>query len=240
MVESINTKADFISTRSGPANPSLSLESTDSSQVTSARDKSFIKELNELPKVQELKTMPVLNTASNFVKKNLSRSFKFAGFVGASFSIITYFLFNLKSLAVLFGIPAAMSFYIAHTLSKSAKKDTMELSTNPHQILQNAINNPRVIETNLVPVLQATEQIKDMKDSDPKKVEGIQLIEDLNTIVDSKLMQLEGFEDQDSVALKHELERFKTSYDEMKNTQENKSRTEERNEKQKSLHSPIG
>lgn len=178
--------------------------------------RSLLREIDQLPKVQELKSMPILTTGINFAKKNTARLLKLAGFMGAISSLVTYFLFNLKSLAILLGIPTGMAFYISHDLSQSIDKTAAEFSTNPHEILRTTINKPGNLETNFVTVLQAVEQIKDMSDSDHNKQSGIELIEDLNLIVDSKLRQLEGFEDQNSVALKHELERFKIAYDEMK------------------------
>lgn len=176
--------------------------------------KSLAQEVSELPKVQELKSLPILHTATNFLKKNTARLFNLGGFVGASLSIMTYFLFNLRSVAMLLGVPTAMAFYIAHNLNKSTKEDAIGFSSDPKVMLGETINNPGLLETNLNRVLQAVEQIKDMKNSDPKKEEGIELIEKLNIIVDSKLMQIKDFEE--SIPLQHELERFKVSYDEMK------------------------
>lgn len=181
---------------------------------TRSTGQSLAKELGDLPKVQELKSLPVLNTAANFLKKNTARLFNLGGFVGASLSIMTYFLFNLRSVAMLLGVPTAMAFYIAHNLGKSAKEDSAGFTTNPKEMLRETIDNPGLLETNLNRVLQAVEQIKDMKNSDPKKEEGIELIEKLNMIVDSKLMQIKDFDE--SIPLQHELERFKVSYDEMK------------------------
>ena len=221
MVESItnvNTKLAALESSSGPVLPIDDIQSKEVSKTPALKDsretgKSFAKEVIDLPKIQELRSLPVLNTATNFVKKNTGRLFKVGGFVGATLSVLTYFLFNLKSLAMLLGIPTAMAFYIAHSLGKSAENDEVGFSTNPHEILQETINKPGLLETHLTLVLQAVEQIKDTKESAPKKQEGIRLIETLNAIVDSKLDQLAGFEDSRTVSLKHELERFKASYD---------------------------
>jgi hypothetical protein len=176
-------------------------------------------EISELPKVQELKTMPIINSGVNTSKKVLANLFRLAGFVGASLSIASYFLFNLKSLALVFGIPTGMAFFIAHTLVKSVKNNQTTFSTNPVKILNEAVNKPDLLETDLNRVLYAVEHVKDMKNSDPLKPEGINAIETLNDIVDTRLEQLSLLEneaDADNLALVSEYNRFKVAYNEMK------------------------
>lgn len=211
-------------------------EATKLQEIEQARSKgkSLATEIGELPKVQELKSLPILNKISNSGKKLISLAFKVAGFAGASLSIMTYFIFNLRSVAMLLGVPTAMAFFIAHVAGKSAKDDTVGFSNNPNEMLNETINNPGLLETNLNRVLQAVEQIKDMKDSDPQKKDGIELVEKLNIIVDSKLMQIKGFEE--SIPLQHELERFKVAYDEM---QANMGEPTEQLTPQQELHKTV-
>jgi len=220
-IHNLNTNQTALETSQGHVVSTEDIQTSEASKLPDTEPsrgtgKSLAQEMQELPKVQELKSLPVLHSAANFVKKNTARLFNLGGFVGASLSIMTYFLFNLRSLAMLIGVPTAMAFYIAHNLRKSAKEDATDFSINPKTMLQETINNPGLLETNLNKVLQAMEQIKDMKNTDPKKTEGIELIEKLNLIVDSKLTQVKDFEDSVSIAVQYELERFKVSYEEMR------------------------
>lgn len=183
------------------------------------RSASLAQEISQLPRVQELKTIPIINSGVNTSKKVLANLFRLAGFVGASLSVASYFLFNLKSLALVFGLPTGMAFFIAHTLAKSVKNNQATFSTNPVEILNEAINKPNLLEKDLNRVLYAVEQIKDMKNSDPLKSEGKHAIETLNEIVDTKLEQLSRLEneaDADNLALESEYRRFKVAYNEMK------------------------
>jgi hypothetical protein len=187
-----------------------------------SQNTSFAQEISQLPKVQELKTIPIINSGVNTSKKVLANLFRLAGFVGASLSVASYFLFNLKSLAVVFGIPTGMAFFIAHTLAKSVKNNQATFATDPVKILHEAINKPELLEKDLNRVLYAVEQVKDMKDSDPMKSEGKRAIETLNDIVDTKLEQLKvlGHEaDSDNLALESEYKRFKVAYEEMKDSE---------------------
>jgi hypothetical protein len=213
-------------TASPSSNPVSSGQGSSSKKPTAeikqsevAQKTSFAQEISQLPKVQELKTIPIINSGVNASKKVFANLFRLAGFVGASLSVASYFLFNLKSLAVVFGIPTAMAFFIAHTLAKSVKNNQATFSTDPVKILHEAIKKPELLEKDLNRILYAVEQVKDMKDSDLIKSDGKRAIETLNDIVDTKLEQLKalGHEgESDNLALESEYKRFKVAYDEMK------------------------
>ena len=100
-------------------------------------------EESEAPEaVEEAKALGALNKVANLGRRVGSGALKVMGFGGMTLTALTY-MFGFKMIALIFALPSAGAFFIAHTLSKQAKQSEkdLDLLADPIKIVERAKNN---------------------------------------------------------------------------------------------------
>lgn len=157
-----------------------------------------------------IETLPLISNVSNFARKNTSRAMWLMGFATSTLSILGYFLIGSKLLGLIFGVPALMSFYIAHDVGKKISGDPANIGRDPIEQIKNFINDPRKIEKESIKILQSIEEAKDYFVTKPERKEEVEdLLNRLRDIVLAKYNQVKDFFDPYSSSMKLELERLR-------------------------------
>lgn len=154
---------------------------------------SLARDINSLQSVKELKGAKVVRQGINFIGKNTARLLKGAGFVGVGAAGLVYFLTNLKIIAGLFAAPALLSFGLAHFINRSVKQNQNDdlASSDPIDVLRKARADSTILESDgeISRVMQAMDNIRDLDNTDKKKIEALDLIFTLAEPIKDKMFQ---------------------------------------------------
>lgn len=146
------------------------------------------------------------NKASSFGASIGSKALNFAGFVGASLASLSYMFFNLKTVALILGLPSGALLYGAYRLKRKSLELNNSVVTNrdPVEVLQKASEDSLFLEKNLQQVKFALVQVRDMSDKKPEKQKAIDYLQTIHNKILARYQELEAINASD-----HELYTYK-------------------------------
>lgn len=182
------------------------------------------KQLEDLSKVEGKTTSQIIQERiqvprllvklSNFGMNSASWILKATGIVGAVLSFLSYFVLNLKSLAVLFGIPTAGLFWMSYHLKRSLQDSDSDQALDPIKGLRNFIQESKLNQdADKTMMMRYIFETKKLLQSPEQGAEAKDLLITLKSMVDSKLdemSKLEDFrEDKELIEFYKDLEDYK-------------------------------
>ncbi len=147
-----------------------------------------------------------LRRLGDSTKSIVSKVLKFGAFVGATASVAATFALNLKSVGLLFAIPTAMAFFIAHTLQRSLKETDPKFLTDPLRDLKAINHDPQKLETNMNQVMYVIEDAKKVKPDKPEYEPIQDELSKLKHLIEVQARQYVGAEDERSLGLAQDMQ----------------------------------
>lgn len=168
---------------------------------------------------QQIKIPRWLLQLSNFSQKGLCTVLNLAGYFGAGLAFLSYFVLNLKSLSLFFGIPTGMSFLISYHLQRSLKDSDSNVTLDPIKGLRDIVHKSGLNQNiEKVTLMRDIAEAKKLLNSPEQGEEAKDLLLALKAMVDSRLYEISRLEssfeeDKDLLEFYYDLESYKDVLD---------------------------
>lgn len=150
---------------------------------------------------EETKALDIFSSLFNSGKKALKLACLLGGFISASGAVIFTFAFNVKTLGVVFGIPALLFFYTATTLGASIKQDPGAVTDkDPVGSLKKITEeHPEYLRENKEFVLRTIKAVANMRKQGPLYSQALDRLASLEEAIKMEQVQLAGLDDERSL-----------------------------------------
>ncbi len=141
---------------------------------------------------ENLKPLDIVSTGWKLGMKGVRALCLIGGFLGASASVLSMFFFNIKSLGILFGIPAALFLYTATHLGKETKDESKTIAKDPLTGLKVILEqHPEFLRIDPKFVIKTIQSVGNVKRNDPQYYEILDRLEALKEAVIMEQAQLQ-------------------------------------------------
>lgn len=167
-------------------------------------------ELKAPVEIEASKGIGALDALFSFVKKIGKAACLIGGFGCSTAAVFSVFFLNVKTLGLLFGVPALLFFYVATNLGREDKARHAEgQNLDPVQAVTELLNNQEnYLRENPARVIQVINSVDDMPKNKPEYFHLIDRLEALREAVLVEKAQLFNSEDEQSLMYRGQMDDY--------------------------------
>lgn len=176
--------------------PGHSSERNRASHLAAINPSSRTKEIKEPTK--QTQGLNIIESMWNWIKKGGKNLCLIGGWGSATAAVVSVLFFNITTLGVLFGIPAALFLYTAASLGKDIKSDPISvMMKDPLSNLKNILEkHPELLRTDPKLIISTIQSAANIKKNDPQYSEVMDRLGALQDCVQLEIAQLRNREDE--------------------------------------------
>ncbi len=177
--------------------PSINLKREELENLSQAINKKITS--SEINPTDAIKDSPRwIEPLMNFAKGTGSWVLKGIGMIGAGLAFLSYFVFNLKTLSMIFGIPTLTAFFLSYSLKQKMHESGKGANLDPIKGLEKIIHEDKINpETDPSMLLKYIHDVREIYNS-TKSYESARALKAIELMVDAKLYELQRLGDSDS------------------------------------------
>ncbi len=177
--------------------PSINLTRNELENLSQAINKKIIS--SEINPMDAIKDSPRwMDPLMNLAKGVGSWVLKGVAIAGAGLAFLSYFVFNLKTLSLIFGIPTLTAFYLSYSLKQKMKESGTGGDLDPIKGLEKIIHEEKInSETDSSMLLKYIHDVREIYNT-TKSYESATALKAIESMIDAKLYELQRLGDADS------------------------------------------